>query len=294
MKTLKSIKNRINVIKKTSKITQAMKIIASSILKESEINIKNSEKYNNEIKNFINILYSNSKNRDDIDEIIKENFDNKKNKNELIIIINTDKGLCGGFINKLANNIKKKKIDKNTEILMIGNKLKQKLKLGDNNYIKQECIKFMSKKFNKNIFEQCSSIMSMILSKKKFSNCRIIYSKFNSIRNQEIKDMNFFSLDFLKKNVNNSNNEDKINYNCESYDKKYIKEIIYKYFNVNLFNIYSNSIASECSNRMISMHNATKNSKEIIKDLTLIYNKNRQMIVTKELIEIISGSESTK
>jgi len=45
---------------------------------------------------------------------------------------------------------------------------------------------------------------------------------------------------------------------------------------------------------MISMHNATKNSKEIIKDLTLIYNKNRQMIVTKELIEIISGSESTK
>ena len=104
MKTLKSIKNRINVIKKTSKITQAMKIIASSILKESEINIKNSEKYNNEIKNFINILYSNSKNRDDIDEIIKENFDNKKNKNELIIIINTDKGLCGGFINKLANH----------------------------------------------------------------------------------------------------------------------------------------------------------------------------------------------
>lgn len=168
MKTLREIKRRVESIKSTSKITQAMKIIAVSMLKKSEDKIKKSEEYKSEIGKFIYNVYNNEKYKFKIENILK-----KRKGRELLIIIGTDKGLCGDFINKIINKINLLKIEKESEILLIGKKIITKNKLG--------CIKkmpFLEKKFKKNMFLQSLEIASKILSNKSIEKCRVIYTNF--------------------------------------------------------------------------------------------------------------------
>ena len=90
--------------------------------------------------------------------------------------------------------------------------------------------------------------------------------------------------------VNESDNNRFFSYEEDLEDM--FKRIIIKYIDAFFFYAYCSSLTCEYSSRMLSMDNATQNSQKMLKELSLLYNKGRQDIVTKELIEIISGAES--
>ena len=124
-----------------------------------------------------------------------------------------------------------------------------------------------------------------------FDSCKLIYTKFNSAISQEVKQMQIIPLnrDEEKRDLNPASD---INYEYEPSEEEILEKIIPNNIAVQIFTGLVESSASEQGARMTAMDNATRNADDKIDDLTMFYNRSRQAVITKELIEIISGAEA--
>ena len=125
-----------------------------------------------------------------------------------------------------------------------------------------------------------------------FDRCELIYTKFNSAISQEVKNLQIIPLSFEEiKDANNSENNE-IVHEFEPSEEEILNKIIPQNIAVQIFTGLLESSASEHGARMTAMDNATRNANDKIDDLTMFYNRSRQAVITKELIEIISGAEA--
>lgn len=281
---LKHIKNRIQVVNFMRKITDTMKLVSASQFKNYEKLLINSKKYLSLLKFSILNLYHN-----DI------NFNtNTKNTNNirLFVLFGSDKSLCGSFNHKLTNSITRL-INPSTKLLCVGKKIYQNLKIKYSSYIIGYVPLFPANNRRPNIhlaFSLVKNVYSLI-NKYKLSSCNIVYHNFNSFSSISIVNSIFTPIEFSRADIETS-----VCYptRFDSSLELISKIVIKKYLNAFIFNVYCNSIVSENAYRMLSMENANKNSNKRLKELKLLYNKNRQHSITKELIEVISGSEGLK
>ena len=295
MPSLKHIKNRIKGVTSTRKITQAMKIVSASSLKNAESSIANSNEYLQAIEEIlINVYYKDK----ELFYRVLQNYNKSLQNNTLLIVFSSDKGLCGAFNSKIINKVISE-IDKNTKVLCVGNKISQYMKVHYKEYL-ENSMPFFSTKGKKITLKQAAFLVNEIEkifknSKFGFSQCKVIYTKFHSVMNQNIKLIDLLPINIyeIEERLSKTNLDNQI-FEFDGDLDFMLSRLIKKYFNAVIFNVYCNSLTCEHAARMLAMDNATQNSKKMLKELNLLYNRGRQAKITKELVEIISGAEATR
>ena len=294
MPSLKYIKNRIKGINSTKKITQAMKIVSASSLRSAQNSIVNSEAY---LKGFQRLLIDvNNKAPDLLEQFISLSTKIDKSKT-LFVAFGSDKGLCGSFNSKITGYITSKLQQNNdVKIFCVGNRISQYMQAHHKKNI-EESVPFFREN-NKKISYNASVLLSKeikdVFIKEKFSECRVIYTKFNSVLSQQVKDIKLIPLQMDEiKNTDCFAKSDGEIFEFDNDIELILKKLIDDYIAATILHVCAHSLTCEHSTRMLAMDSATKNSDKMLKELNLLYNRSRQAIITKELIEIISGAEAT-
>ncbi|GHU17511.1 ATP synthase gamma chain [Alphaproteobacteria bacterium] len=286
MANLKELKNKINVINSTRKVTSAMKLVAGVKLKKAEQRTNASKDYAVELNRILTRL--NQK----FIEIKSELFHGRKNVHtEMLIVFSSDRGLCGNY-NYLVSQEVLRIVDefhrggKNVYIVCVGNKAFFQLKkvIEDTDHIE-----LVDGFYNeKNIVEA-----SMLLARKAveyfksnvIDKISVVYTKSYSAINRQVK---LNELIPIKCEPTNDKSETVFEPNVD----EIIDELIPYNLGIQIYQTALESMTSEQSSRMTSMDNATRNADSILSELRIIYNRTRQYRITQELTEVISGADA--
>ncbi|MAI60461.1 MAG: F0F1 ATP synthase subunit gamma [Rickettsiales bacterium] len=288
MPSLKDLRNRISSVRSTKKITSAMKMVAAAKLKRAQDNAEKSRPYANKMKEIVLSLISKSNTNN-----LKFSKTNNK-KTVLLIVCSADRGLCGGFngsIIKYTKNLAHtlKNDGKNFKFLFVGKKAYQSLR----RIYKDLIIDLVSDFANPKIeFEVASSIRDQVLKlffDDEISECYLIYTKFKSAISQNVESQKLLP---IEKDDQAEDLTEAIMYDFEPDEEVILDDIIPKNIAIQIHSALLENLASEQGSRMTAMDNATRNANDMIDRLTLFYNRSRQALITKELIEIISGAEA--
>ena len=289
MPSLKDLRNRISSVKSTKKITSAMKMVAAAKLKRAQDNAEKTRPYARKMSEIVNSLVENNKSK-------KFKFSEKKTKtrNILLIVCSADRGLCGGFngsIIKFSKKLSERIINDGGKVsyMFVGKKAYQSLQ----RFCGESILDFFSDIATPSIkFELSSSIRDKILElflNDSMDECHLIYTEFKSAISQTVQSLKLLPLNALETNDKNSSNKA---YDFEPSEEEILNEIIPKNIAIQIHTALLENLASEQGSRMTAMDNATRNANDMIDNLTLFYNRSRQALITKELIEIISGAEA--
>ena len=291
MPSLKDLRNRISSVKSTKKITSAMKMVAAAKLKRAQDNAEKTRPYAYKMSEIVNSLVQS--------KVSKEfKFSDKKNKTKtiLLIICSADRGLCGGFNGSIIKFSKKLSETKTSDgfklkYIFVGKKAYNSLK----KFCGDSIIEFFTDIANPSIkFELASSIRDKVLElflQNSIDECHLIYTKFQSAISQTVQSVRLLPLNLSKEEQSKVENSNK-SYDFEPDEKVILNEIIPKNIAIQIHTALLENLASEQGSRMTAMDNATRNANDMIDNLTLFYNRSRQALITKELIEIISGAEA--
>jgi F-type H+-transporting ATPase subunit gamma len=280
MPSIKEVKNRIGSVKSTQQLTKAMKMVAAAKLKKAQDKVVQLRPYSRKLNEILSNL-SGSVNND--------LFLEKEINNVLIIIISSDKGLCGSFNSNLikqftsyCDNINTKKVS----VLPIGKKAYDFFKKSEYNLILD--YRQSLNGFNYEISSEiCDYIISSFLDSK-YDKVAIIYNEFKNVAVQKSVIEDFLPVipeSDEKKEVNN-------NYIFEPNKNKIVNNLIPQSLKTQFLKAVLESNASEQGSRMTAMSQATDNAGELLKELKLTYNRTRQAAITKEILEIVGGAEA--
>jgi len=283
MANTRDLKNRIESIKNTKQITNAMKMVAASKLRKSQDRIINARPYANYIDVMLRTLKM--RNKSNLHKILNDKINNDK---EILVIVTADRGLCGGFnaliIKEALNYLKDKS---NVDLLCIGKK--------GYDFFKKTEYKIIGKYlslFNEMDFSSSKSIARDILDSfmaNEYGKINILFNEFKSVIQNDIVTKQI--LPIIPNESDVVNNTDFI---YEPDENTIVEELGRKYVDVELWRMLLESSAAEQGSRMTAMDNATENASDLIDRLTLQYNRVRQASITTEIIEIASGAEAIK
>lgn len=289
MASLKDIRLRIDSTKNTQQITKAMKLVSAAKLRKAQHNITNMRPYAVTLKGVIANIAATQK----ISHPLMTKKDNAKNV--LLVVLTSDRGLCGGFnsgINKFAdkyiqdNHNAFEKID----FIFIGKR--------GADFFSRKKIKGLENitKLDKDIsYEFAHSVAERLISRYlngTYDEIRLIYNEFKSAISQKVICETLLPIEVEKSSFEGTSfSPDMI---FDPAPEVIIEDLLRKSFNLQVYRAMSESVASEHGARMTAMENASNNARDMINKLTLNYNKARQEKITTELTEIVSGAESLK
>ena len=283
MSGLKEIRNRISSVSSTMQITNAMKMVSAAKLKKAQDSITATLPYSNKLSELVKNI---SASIDSVDS--NPLFVSREVRKTLIIVITSNKGLCGGFnsnVIKEVYNISSEYGSNKPDLLTIGKK--------GNDILKK---KFNVISSHNDLFEQFSylnvkSIASKIMqlyTDEKYDEVILVYNHFKNAATQIITKEQFLPIsENTDNNVSTSGD-----YIFEPNRERILEELIPKTLSIQLFKSISDSIAGEHGARMTAMHKATDNASELRDQLKLTYNKARQTAITNEILEIVGGAEA--
>jgi F-type H+-transporting ATPase subunit gamma len=293
MATLRDIKRRIVSVKNTQQITKAMKMVAAAKLRKAQENIINARPYARKIAGVLSDLIS------QLNGIIPNPLLLHRDiKNVAVIVVTSDRGLCGSFnmsiIREAANLIHGKYRDfytqGNLKLWCVGKKGLDHFSRRNYNIAG----KYPGIFGNLN-FLTASSIMKELIAEfleNKIDEVIIVYNEFKSVIQQKIVTEKLLPIKEIEKPVLPSLQF--IDFIYEPDRISIINKLLPKHLNSQMWRILQESYAAELGARMTAMDMATENAKELIKSLQLKFNKERQSAITKEILEIVSGANALK
>ena len=291
MANLKDLRTSINSVKSTRQITSAMKMVAAAKLRKAQNRIIQLRPYANKLHKLISTL-SNYQNEEG-----GNNYSTVRNEEKiLIVLITSNRGLCGSFNSvaiknaiSLAYDVYKSQLNKgNVHFLAIGKKGADYLKRKKYNVVDAKNDLFDSLSFQivaplpENIIKQFIN--------KEYDKIELVYNQFKNAAVQNITTEQFLPV------VINEEEEGKHLplYIFEPDKERIIEELIPKSLKIQFYKAVVDSFVAENGARMTAMHKATDNATELMRDLNLEYNKARQNAITKELLDIVGGAEALK
>ncbi len=289
MANLKDLRTRINSVKSTRQITSAMKMVAAARLRKAQNRIIQLRPYANKLHKLISTLSNN------LNEEEANNYSTVRDEEKiLIILITSNRGLCGAFNSlaiknaiNLADNVYKTQLNKgNVHFLAIGKKGADFLKRKKYNLIDSKNELFDSLTFQ-TVAPLAENIMKQFINEE-YDKIEFVYNQFKNAAVQNITTEQFLPV------VINEEEEDKHLpfYIFEPDKERIILELIPKSLKIQFYKAIIDSFVAENGARMTAMHKATDNATELIRDLDLEYNKARQNAITKELLDIVGGAEA--
>lgn len=289
MANLKDLRTRINSVKSTRQITSAMKMVAAARLRKAQNRIIQLRPYANKLHKLISTLSNN------LNEEEANNYSTVRDEEKiLIILITSNRGLCGGFNSvaiknaiNLADNAYKTQLNKgNVHFLAIGKKGADFLKRKKYNLIDSQNELFDSLTFQ-TVAPLAENIMKQFINEE-YDKIELVYNQFKNAVVQNITTEQFLPV------IINEEEEGKHLpfYIFEPDKERIVLELIPKSLKIQFYKAIIDSFVSENGARMTAMHKATDNATELIRDLNLEYNKARQNAITKELLDIVGGAEA--
>lgn len=291
MANLKTLKNRIKSVKSTQKITKAMKMVAASKLRRARMKAEAAQPYAKRMEKMLNAVAAATVGSTSISPLLSGNG---KDKVHLIIVATSDRGLCGAFNSSIVRASRKKIQEltvtgKDVKILCVGKKGYDQLKTQYGKLI-IDTIEGVSKQLTYADAETIAKRIIQLFEAEKFDVCSIFYNAFKSVISQVVTLQQLIPLDTsaLAAPASGANAV----YEYEPSEDVILDDLLPRNIAVQIYHALLENAASEQGARMSAMDNATRNAGEMIKDLTLVYNRTRQAAITRELIEIISGAEA--
>ncbi len=290
MANLKEIRTRITSVKSTRQITNAMKMVSAAKLRKAQNAITQLRPYANKLNEILSRL-------GDVKGGSTENIYAAERPEEhvLLIAISSNRGLCGPF----NANVVKKTIELtegqyaeqyrkgNVSIYTIGSKSGQILHA--KGYKIDAHFNTLYDDLNYNNVAEIAEKLMVFFTDKKFDKIEIIYNRFKNAAVQILTQEQFLPVKH-EENTSSENND----YIFEPSQQYIFDTLIPDSLKTQLFAAVTDSYAAEQGARMTAMHQATDNASEMIRSLTLSYNKARQASITKEILEITAGAEALK
>lgn len=282
---IREIKGRIKSVKNTCQITKAMEMVSSSKFKRFNAYVLNARPYNENLKNILAHIASGVSNEKN------PLFEGKKEvKKVCIIVVNSDRGLCGSYNNGITKEmlrfVKSKEAEgKEISVIAVGKKIRDYARKHDYD-MKAEYTQLVPE----NMFEKAKQISENIIDfyyEDIFDEVYMLYSKFISAINSQITLTRLLPIEKFESSTKDS-------YIFEPSESEILNELVPKYLNISIYQNLLEATASEHAARMRAMRSASDNAVEIIDKMSLVYNRARQAAITQELAEIVGGAESLK
>jgi len=285
MANLREIKNSIESVKKTRKLTQAMKMVAAAKFKRSTDKFMQSKPYLDGLENIMTGL-SQRLEPDFLPALMQTNTAKKK----LFIVVGADRGLCGGFNNNLFKFVNQEIENEKqpVELILFGNKAIQFFKNKTTPVISKH--PFFSKTLTKKDVTEAMNEIVKLFENKEVCEIRLFVNEFKSALAVEPTARTLAPLSFVKSKSKEEGLES--NYIYEPSETTIVNEIIEEYVAYLVYSAFIESVAGEEGARMTAMDAATDNARDMINSLTLVYNRTRQAKITSELTEIVAGSNA--
>ena len=287
MANLKEVRIRIESVKSTMQITSAMKMVSAAKLRRAQNAIQDMRPYAQKLGDVLASLTSSLSG--DESPFAQE----RKVDTVLIVAINSNRGLCGGFNSSVVKRTKvliQEYSDKKVEVLGIGKKSREAFR--DSEHVAQGFPKSHDELYGDLSFENVGKVADMIMERyasEEVDKVILVYNRFKNAAVQILQTEEYLPVPQPEQTEENTHSIDFI---LEPSREEIIKEIIPSSLRVQLFKALLDSHASEHGARMTAMHKATDNADDILKELKLSYNKARQAAITGEILEIVGGAEA--
>ena len=290
MPNLKDLKNRIESVKNTRKITKAMQMVAAAKLRRAQDAAEASRPYSERFNSVLASLAASVGSSEGAPLLLRGTG---KQDVHMLVVMTAERGLCGGFnssIAKLARShaAELKENGKQVKIITVGKKGRDAIKrdLGEYFIEHVDLSEFKSIKY-----VNAQSIAKALLSRfddYEYDVATIFYSKFVNVVTQIPTVQQIIPATF----DDQSSASDKTIYDYEPDEETILADLLPRGVATQIFSALLENGASEQGARMSAMDNATRNAGDMIDNLTIEYNRSRQAVITNELIEIISGAEA--
>jgi F-type H+-transporting ATPase subunit gamma len=220
-----------------------------------------------------------------------------KVNNLLLVIVSSDRGLCGSFnssINKFATKYLDENKDKyeKVDIIFVGKKSRDFF--ARKNLQPIETVTDLAREISYGMAAKIADTVMKYYLEGHYDEVRFVYNEFKSAISQEVLCEPLLPIDPTEGVDTSKENRFSKDLIIEPAPHEMIEQLLHKYFSVQVYRSLSESVAAEHGARMTAMENATKNAGEMIRNLSLTYNKLRQASITSELIEITTGAEALK
>ncbi len=291
MPNLKDLKNRIESVKSTRKITKAMQMVAAAKLRRAQEAAEAGRPYAERFNAVMAGLSAAAAGSDSAPKLLSGTGADQVH---LLVVMTSERGLCGGFnstIVRLARATAQELLSagKTVKILTVGKKGREQLKreFGDHmiDHVDMGAVKRLG-------YGEAQGIAANVLERYEggeFDIATIFYNQFESVISQIPTAQQIIPAKFEADEAGGSGS---VFYDYEPDENEILAELLPRGVATQLFSALLENAASEQGARMSAMDNATRNAGEMIDKLTIQYNRSRQAVITNELIEIISGAEA--
>lgn len=289
MATLKSLRLRINSVKSTRKITQAMKMVAAAKLRRAQTQAEAARPYAERMERMLASLGASVAGSPDAPKLLAGSGADKLH---LLVVVTAERGLCGGF-NTNVGRFARSQVraleaeGKTVKIITVGRKGAVYLKREFANRIVGE-LSFANKK--RIGFEDAAEVaakLTEMLEAGEFDVCTLIYNRFKNVISQTPTGQQLIPASLPEVAA-----EEGMLYEFEPTQEEILARILPQNLAIQIYRALLENAAGFYGSQMTAMDNATRNAGEMINKLTLNYNRTRQANITRELIEIISGAEA--
>ena len=297
MANLKELKNRITSVTSTQKITKAMQMVAAAKLRRAQEAAVNSRPYAQRMERMIASVASNLPSLDAAPPMV---VGRGKDDIYLLVVVTAERGLCGAFNTNIVRTVRAKaralkEIGKSVKLFCVGRKGQEGLRrdMEDDivEYVTLRDVKQLSFADIRPVAEK----ISQMFADDEFDVCTVYFNAFKSVISQVVTDQQLIPVKLPDPDA--EADEDMVDlggaiYEFEPEENDLLGVLVPRNISVQIYRSLLESSAAEQAARMTSMDNATRNAGDMIDALTLTYNRTRQAIITKELIEIVSGAEA--
>ncbi len=290
MANLKEVRNRISSVSSTQQITSAMKMVSAAKLRRAQDAIVQMRPYANKLKEILENL---SASLDSSEGIYSKP---REVKNVLLIVITSNRGLCGGFnanVIKAANRLAKEGYKgAKVSVLPIGKKAADFFRKTEYGIVGSDMPRGLNELFDNLTFANVAPVAERVMqlyANAQFDRVELVYNQFKNAAVQITTVEQYLPVAPPQSSVGKKKAAD---YIFEPSKEYIVSDLIPRSLKTQLFKALLDSHAAEHGARMTSMHKATDNAGALIKELKLMYNKARQAAITGEILEIVGGAEA--
>lgn len=286
---LRDMRRKIASIQSTQKITNTMKLVAAAKLRRAQDDILLMRPYAYKMHEMASSLALRA--NPDLHPLLAKKGEGRI----LLLLVTSDRGLCGAFnanILKKAEGFVEEKQEKGQEvsILTIGRKARDYFKRRHQYQVARTFVDFFIKRVE---YDQAAMVAELVTAefvKGKYDAVYVIYNEFKSAIRQDVTVERLLPIESMEVREG----EPLVDFIYEPSPQEILDDLLPLHFKTQIYRVFLESYASEQGARMTAMDNATNNAEDLIKSLTLQYNKARQAAITKELLEVVAGAEALK
>lgn len=290
MANLKEIRNRITSVGSTMQITSAMKMVSAAKLKRAQDAVTKMRPYAEKLHQILANLSGS------LDTSENEFAAQREVKNVLLVVMSSNRGLCGGFnnyvIKEALRQARETYKDKNVAVITIGKKATDTFKKSNFNIKGSHLPKHLDELWGDLNFASAAPVAEKIMEAyrdKHIDKVVLVYNRFKNVATQIVTTEQFLPVVQSEQTATTQ-----MDYIFEPSKEEIVGELIPKSLKVQFYSALLDSFAGEHGARMTAMHKATDNASSLNKKLKLEYNKARQAAITNEILEIVGGAEALK